>query len=157
MILVGGDVLKNIIVIVFALWFSLVQAIADPRVEEAIKLSNLAHSALECSQLTTNPNEQKRLFDIGMTTGEEFFSLFEKLNNEEIEEAEFKMNIDWIFPIHASGNSDFRLGVLWSAIKFDRELDFSREDEKWKREHDYDREKIQMEAMFNGKNCTYIH
>ena len=149
--------LRKTILIVVGVCVGSAQACAESRVDEAVKLSNLAHSAMECSQLTSSADEEKRLFDVAMTTGKEFFILFEKLSHEEKEQAKFRMHFDWAFAYKEPGNYDFRLGRLWSAITFDRDLDFNRQDEEWKRKADYDRRKIQKDGMFSGKNCIYIH
>jgi hypothetical protein len=132
------------------------RARAETRVEQVVSMSQLAKSAMECSQLTRKEEEAKRLFTIAMTAGDKFLSLFESLSDDEREQVELKMDFMWWFAYNEPGNHDFRLGRLWSSIKFDRDLDFNREDEERHRKPDNDKRKVQQELMYANKNCSFI-
>jgi len=140
-----------------ALYFCVESASAETRIEQALRFSDLAKSSMECSQLTRQDDEAKRLFTIAMTAGEKFLSLFESSSDEEKEQVKFKMDFAWWFAYDEPGNYNFRLGRLWSAIKFDRDLDFDREDSKRNRKADYKMRRTQMQIMYANKNCRYIH
>ncbi len=148
---------RSVLVVGVLISFASRGVMAETPVGEAVKLSDLGHAAMECAQLTKDTNEEKRLFDIAMTTGKAFFSLFDKLSDEEKEHVKVKMNFHWWFAYKSPGNYDFKLGQLWAAIKFDRDLDFNREDEERKRNADYDLRKKIEENRYRERNCIYIH
>jgi hypothetical protein len=137
--------------------FSSLGVVAETPVGDAVKFSDLSRAAMECSQLTQNTNEEKRLFDIAMTTGKTFLGIFEKLSDEEKEQVKGQWNFAWWFAYKSPGNYDFKLGQLWTAIKFDRDLAFDREDKERKRNADFDLRNEIKENSYRQKNCIFIH
>jgi hypothetical protein len=129
---------------------------AESGVVEALRVSELARSAMDCAQLAGDKQEKKRLSDIARTAGRDFLSSFEKLKNEEQAQVRGKMNFAWWPVVDGSADYEFRLGRLWEGMEWARDDEFDRQDELNKTDRSEAR-KHRKEAMYIERNCTYIH
>ena len=75
--------LKAAIWVVIGIWFGSVQVAAETRGDEAVRLSKLTISAIQCSILASDTNEAARLGDIGITAGKKFLELIPKLSADD--------------------------------------------------------------------------
>jgi hypothetical protein len=55
---------------------------AETRIDEAVRLSKLAPSAMECSILAADKADAQRLAEIGLASGKKYFNAVAKLSEE---------------------------------------------------------------------------
>ena len=121
------------------------QAVAETRMEEAVRLSKLTLSAMECANLATNEGDSQRLSEVGLTAGKKFLDLLPKLTPEELKSAGPNLAILWR---GVSGPStDFVLGRVWEQMAVIAHKSLGDDTSKW------DREKVRR---YSEKNCMII-
>ena len=106
--------LTKVIWIVVGVCIGSTHTFAETRAEEAIRLSTLTVSAIECSVLSSDSSDAKRLGEIGIAAGKKFLELIPTLSAEERKSSEEHISVLWR---QVSGyNSDFVMGRMWQEI-----------------------------------------
>jgi hypothetical protein len=137
--------LKKAILIVVGVCCGSVQAFAETRGEEAIRLSKLTLSAIECSILAGDGNESQRLGEVGIAAGKKFLELIPKLNAEEQKSSKEHIAILWR---GMSGyNSDFVMGRVWQGMVTITYRSLGDDTKQWERD---------KRTKYLDKNCMII-
>jgi hypothetical protein len=136
---------KRLLLSLFALYFSSTNVFAATRVEEAVRLSKLTLSAMQCAHLATDSAEAQRLADVGVAAGKNFVEVIGKLNEQEQKEADPNLAVLWKGLYWRS--PEFLLGQVWQ-IEADIAYKSLGDDTKA-----WEREKV---LKFSQKNCALI-
>lgn len=121
------------------------QAMADERVDEAVRLSKLTLSAFRCSILTNKEAETNRLFEVGYKSGQSFLDIFDKLNDEQRKLASPNLAILWRWV--AGPTKDFVLGMAYQNVVGDVGHLYDSDQQKWTRN---------KQEAFSSENCMVI-
>jgi hypothetical protein len=130
------------VLVVFGAW----QAIAETRIEEAVRLSKLTISAIQCSQLADDDNEAQRLSAMGIAAGKQFLDLFANLSPAERQSAD--PNIATLWHLVPGPSNDFILGRVWELLEKETLASYDSDDKKVA--------KIRQQQLFDNKNCSLI-
>jgi hypothetical protein len=119
--------------------------IAETRIDEAVRLSKLSVSAMECSMFAPDKADAQRLAKIGLAVARQYFDSVGKLSDEDQEIAGEHIPAIWK---GVSGISqDFVLGRVWQKLENIVQKGLGDDKSKWARE------KAQKYA---DKNCMSI-
>jgi hypothetical protein len=121
---------KKVIGIIVGVCLCLAQAFAETQVEEAVRLSKLTISAIECSVLASDGNEAQRLGEIGFAAGKKFLDVIARLSTEEQKSA--NQNIALLWHGVPGPNSDFVLGRVWQEVEHNVYRLLGDDTEAWK-------------------------
>lgn len=132
---------------------------AQSRVEEEVRLAQLTKSAFECSAVSPEQGEERRLFEIGMATGRKFLDELNKLtegersatlekslkNDKEFYWGEFI----WAGRFAVTATTDFILGRVYENRM-----------EEARKHYDIGGDQkafdLKIERMYGQKNCSLI-
>lgn len=122
-----------------------VQGSAETRVEEAVQLSKLTLSAMECANFAPNDAEAGRLGEIGINAGKKFLELMPTLSDEERKSAGPNIAVLWR---GVPGYSiDFVLGRVWQEIETFSYKSLGDDTKAWK---------YNKSVKYSEKNCSII-
>jgi hypothetical protein len=120
--------------------------VAETRITEAVRLSKLALSAMECSMLAPDKSDAQRLAKIGLDTGKKYFDAVAKLSEKDEKAAGKEIPAIWI---GVSGISpDFVLGRIWQKMEDIVHKSLGDDASKWANE---------KAEKYANKNCMNIH
>jgi hypothetical protein len=132
--------------LVLAFSFATLPAFAENRVEEAVRLSKLTLSAMECANLAANDADSQRLQEVGMSAGKQFLEAMPKLTQDEQKAAGPKIALLWRGVIPGP-SIDFILGRVWERMTDSAYKSLGDDTKKW------DSEKV---VKYSQKNCMII-
>jgi hypothetical protein len=119
--------------------------IAETRIDEAVRLSKLTLSAIECSILAPDKADAQRLAEVGLASGKKYFDAVAKLSEEEEKIASKDIPTMWK---GVSGISpDFVLGRVWQKMENIVHKSLGGDTSKWARE---------KAKKYVDKNCMSI-
>jgi hypothetical protein len=120
--------------------------VAETRIDEAVRLSKLALSAMECSMLAPDKVDAQRLAKIGLASGKQYFAAVAKLSEENEKIASKEIPAIWK---GVSGISpDFVLGRVWQKMESIVQKSLGDDKSKWARK---------KAEKYVDKNCVSIH
>jgi hypothetical protein len=120
-------------------------ASAETKVEEAVRLSKLTLSAMECANYAKDGAEAQRLASIGIAAGRQFLDAFPKLSADEQKAAGPNIALLWR---GVSGPSvDFVLGQAWKEMETMAYKSLGDDTKVW------DNSKL---LKYSQKNCSLI-
>jgi hypothetical protein len=120
-------------------------AVAQSRVDEAIRLSKLTLSAMECANLAPSEADFQRLFEVGLSSGKKFLDLLSKLSPEESKTA--SPNLAMLWRGVSGPSTDFVLGRVFEQMTTIAYKSLGEDTSKW------DRDKS---VRYSVKNCMLI-
>jgi hypothetical protein len=106
--------------------------IAETRIDEAVRLSKLALSAMECSMLAPDKFDAQRLAEIGLASGKKYFDAVARLSAEEEKIA--GNDIPEIWRGVSGISKDFVLGRVWQKMESIVYKSLGDDTGKWARE-----------------------
>jgi hypothetical protein len=139
--------LRNILGIIVCVCFCLcsLRGVAESRVNEAVRLSKLTLSAMECANFAPDDAEAGRLGEIGINAGKKFLELMPTLSEEERKSAGPDIAMLWR---GVSGYSiDFVLGRVWQEMEKISYESLGDDTKAW------ERNKL---VKYSEKNCSII-
>jgi hypothetical protein len=143
----GKRVMRRLrLALVLASSFATLPAFAETRVEEAVRLSKLTLSAMECANLAVNDADSQRLQEVGMSAGKQFLEAMPKLTQEEQKSAGPKIALLWREVIPGP-SIDFILGRVWERMTDIAYKSLGDDTKKW------DSAKV---VKYSQKNCMII-
>lgn len=119
--------------------------VAETRIDEAVRLSKLALSAMECSMLAPDKADARRLAKIGLTSGKEYFDAVAKLSDEEQKIAGRNISATWKGVTGIS--PDFVLGRIWQKMEDTIQESLGSDKRKWAHE---------KAKKYAEKNCVGV-
>jgi hypothetical protein len=106
--------LKKIIFVVVGVCIVSLQAIAETREEELVRLSRITHSAFTCAVLAsdTNNTDSERISNLGLTARRKFIDGMKTLDEDGRKRVAEQVSLLWSFYWH-SPSADFLLGRIF--------------------------------------------
>src|ERR1035437_3733649 len=104
---------KALIGIVFGVCIGSLQAIAETREEELVKLSHMTLSAFTCAVLAsdTNNTDSERISNLGLTAGRKFIDGIKTLDEDGRKRVSEHVSLMWAF--YWNPSADFTLGRIF--------------------------------------------
>jgi hypothetical protein len=121
------------------------QAFAENRVNEAVRLSKLTLSAMECANFAPNDEEAGRLSEIAISAGKKFLELIPTLSDEEQKLA--GPNIAVLWRGVPGYSNDFVLGRVWQEMENSAYKSLGDDTKEWK---------YNKSVKYSEKNCSII-
>jgi hypothetical protein len=118
---------------------------AATKAEDAVRLSKLTISAMECANFTKDGVEAQRLADIGIAAGKQFLALIPTMSDDERKAA--SPNIALLWRALWGPSIDFELGQVWKEIETGAYQSLGEDTKQW------DNNKL---LKYSQKNCALI-
>jgi hypothetical protein len=120
-------------------------ALSETHVEDAIKLSQLTLSAMECANYTDDNKEFNRLFDLSIDSGKKFIQTWNNMSEEERKTA--SPNIAVVWRAVQGFSVDFVLGQVWNEMSKDAYRRLGDDTKQWQ---------YQRPQEYRNRNCSIL-
>ena len=120
-------------------------AVANTRIDQAVRFSKLALSAMECSMLAPDKADARRLAELGLSSGKKYFDAVAKLSDQEQKIAAGDIPAIWKGITGIS--PDFLLGRVWQKLEQAVQMSLGADKGKWARE---------KARKYADKNCMSV-